>query len=143
MNSYYHAVISAKKYGGKPEDYQKLHDFIDSSKATLADVRHRALLHSAFGVFLCEQVFGHTVTNSDDKKVPVRLLAEEHILEDLGFIPTVEHWLAEMPLRKWMSGTRKKNKLEPLPPSTTINKTEEVVEDTATRYRKNLKCQKH
>lgn len=143
MNSYYHAVISAKKHGGKPEDYQKLHDFIDSSKATIADVRHRALLHSAFGIYLCEQLFGHTIKNSEDKNVPTRILAEEHILEDLGFIPTVEHWLAEMPLRKWMSGTRKKYKLEPEPPSHFVNNEEEVVLDTATRYRKNLKCQKH
>jgi hypothetical protein len=140
MNSYYHAVISSKKHGGKPEDYQKLHDFIDSSKATLADVRHRALLHSSFGIYLCEQLFGHTIKNTDGTEVPTRLLAEEHILEDLGFIPTVEHWLAEMPLRKWMSGTRKKNKLEPEPPSEFKHtKVEEVVLDGATRYRKNLK----
>jgi len=142
MNSYYHAVISAKKHGGKPEDYQKLHDFIDSTKATLADVRHRALLHSAFGIYLCERLFGHTIKNCDQKEIPTRILAEEHILEDLGFIPTVEHWLAEMPLRKWMSGSRKKNKLEPEPPNKLMRNKEQTIEDTATRYRKTLKCQK-
>lgn len=51
MNSHYHARISAKKYGGAPQDYQELHDFIDSSKAALGDVRHRALLHNTMGPF--------------------------------------------------------------------------------------------
>jgi hypothetical protein len=143
VNSYYHAVISAKKYGGLPEDYQKVHDFIDSSKATLGDVRHRAMLHNSFGIFLCEQIFGHTITNSEGKEVPTRLIAEEHVIEDLGFIPTVEHWLAEMPLRGWMSGTRKKRKWEPEPPKEfTSSEVEESLFDGATRYRKGLKCQK-
>lgn len=109
MNSYYHSVISAKKHGGVPEDYQALHDFIDSSKSSLADVRHRALLHNSWGVFLCERLFGSAITNTQGKTVPVRLLAEEHIQDDLGFIPTVEHWLGEMPVQVWMGGTGKKD----------------------------------
>lgn len=138
MNSYYHAVISAKKHGGIPEDYQKIHDFIDSSKSTIADHRHRALLHSAFGIFLTEQMFGVTVTNSEGKEIPVRLLAEEHVQDDLGFIPTVEHWLGEMPIRPWMGGTVKKTKVLPAP-QTTPKTTETNEDDAATRYRENLK----
>lgn len=110
MNSYYHAVIAAKKHGGMPEDYQPLYDFIDSSKASLGDVRHRAILHSTFGIFICEKVFGHTITNAEGKNIPTRILAEEHIMDDLGFIPTVEHWLGELPIRKWMGGSVKKTK---------------------------------
>lgn len=106
MNSHYHARISAKKHGGAPEDYQALHDFLDSSKACLGDVRHRALLHSTFGIFIAEQVFGTTLGSTG---VPTRLLAEEHVLDDLGFIPTVEHWLGEMPVQVWMGGTAKKD----------------------------------
>lgn len=138
MNSYYHAVISAKKHGGLPEDYQPVHDFIDSSKATIADVRHRAILHSAFGIFLAEQVFGAAITNSEGKSVPVRLIAEEHVQDDLGFIPTVEHWLGEMPVRPWMSGTVKKTKILPaIPEPPTPSETNEG--DAATRYRQNLR----
>lgn len=113
MNSYYHAVISAKKHGGNPEDYQPLHDFIDSSKSTMADSRHRAILHNSFGIFLAERVFGPTITNSEGKEIPTRILAEEHVIDDLGFIPTVEHYLGEMPLKPWMSGTVKKTKTPP------------------------------
>ena len=108
MKPYYHARLSQKKYKGQVEDYLAIHNFIDSSKATLADVRHRALLHSAFGCFLVEQVFGVTFTNSDDKIVNVRDVAEDHILEDLGFIPSTDKWLRNMRIEPWMSGTRKK-----------------------------------
>jgi hypothetical protein len=101
---YHHAVSSARKHGGQPEDYQAIHDWFDQTKAHLADVRHRAILHSSFGIFLCEQVFGATLTNSDGKVIPVRVLGEQHVREDMGgSIPSVQDWLGELPLRPWMS----------------------------------------
>ncbi len=101
---YHHAVSSARKHGGQAQDYQAIHDWFDQTKAHLADVRHRAILHSSFGIFLCEQVFGPTLTNSDGKVVPVRLLGEQHVKEDMGGrIPSVQDWLGELPLRPWMS----------------------------------------
>lgn len=126
MNSYYHAVITSKKYGGVPEDYLPIHDFIDSSKQCIADVRHRALLHSSFGIFLVEKVFGAAIKNTDDKSVPTRLIAEHHVIEDLGFIPTPEHWLVNLPIEMWMSGSRKK----------------EAGNDTVTAYKKSLRVKK-
>jgi hypothetical protein len=48
MKPFIHAKNSARKYGGVPEDYQAVHDFFDSTKAALPDIRHRALLHSSF-----------------------------------------------------------------------------------------------
>lgn len=101
---YHHALSSVKKHGGKPEDYQAIHDWFDQTKAHLADARHRAILHSSFGIFLCEQVFGATLTNSDGKVVPVRVIGEQHVKEDMGgTIPTVQEWLGELPLRPWMA----------------------------------------
>ena len=38
-----HAEKSARKFGGKPEDYLPIHSWFDESKAFLADFRHRAL----------------------------------------------------------------------------------------------------
>ena len=67
-----HAKSSAKKHGGTAEDYMEIHNFMDSSKAAHADVRHRAVLHSAFGIFIAEQIFGYNLTNSDGKEVSVR-----------------------------------------------------------------------
>lgn len=110
MKPFIHAKNSAKKHGGIPTDYQAIHDFIDSPKSSLADIRHRAVLHSAFGIFIVERVFGTTITNSDDRIISVRTIAEEHVIEDLGFIPTVEHWMRNMRIESWMNGYRRGNK---------------------------------
>ena len=106
MKPIIHARSSAKKYGGVPEDYLDIHDFMDSSKAALADVRHRAILHSSFGCFIVEKVFGHERLNSDNRRYSVRDVAEDHIIEDLTFIPSLDRWLSGLPLEEWMAGRR-------------------------------------
>lgn len=108
MKPLQHARNSAKKWGGCPEDYQELHDFFDSSKSTLPDIRHRAILHSAFGIFILERVFGTYVTNSAGRQISVRDIGEDHVIEDLGFIPTVERWLKNMPIEDWMTGSKRR-----------------------------------
>src|SRR4051794_7800805 len=101
-NSYHHAVSSAKRFGGDPSDYQDVHDFFDSTKAAWADGRHRAILHSSFGIFLAERVFGHTITRkSDGKQVPTRIIGEQHVREDHGRIPTIQDWLQNLPVEPW------------------------------------------
>ena len=107
MKPLIHAKSSAKKYGGSPDDYLEVHNFFDTSKASLPDMRHRAILHSSFGIFVAEKVFGVYLTNSDGKDVSIRDICEDHVIEDLGFIPTVEKWLKNLPLESWMSGSRK------------------------------------
>lgn len=97
-----HAKGSAKRYGGIPDDYLEIHTFMDSSKSAYADVRHRAILHNSLGPFIAEKAFGYYLTNSEGKKISVRQIVEDHIVEDLGFIPSVEHWLKTMPRLPWM-----------------------------------------
>lgn len=104
MKSFLHAKGSAVRWGGKPADYMHLHDFLDQTKMAMPDMRHRAILHNAFGCFLVERVFGHTLINSDGREVSTRDVAENHIIEDLGFLPSVEDWLDELPLSKWHGG---------------------------------------
>jgi hypothetical protein len=99
---FHHALSSVKRWGGRPEDYQPIHDWFDESKAHLADARHRALRHHSEGIFLCEQLFGNTITNSDGRVIPVRWVGEQHVQEDLGWIPTVKDWLEHMRLAPWM-----------------------------------------
>ena len=111
MKPHLHAKLSVKKHGGKIEDYMEIHEFFDSSKSAVADVRHRAMLHSAWGIYLLERVFGRLITNSDGKIVAVRDLGEEHVLQDLGFIPTMQDWLDKMPIEPWMSGTMKRTRV--------------------------------
>lgn len=110
MKSFLHDNIMAKKYGGLPSDYSDIDDFIDSTKTAVADVRHRAILHSAFGCFLVEKVFGRVRINSDGREYSPRDVAEQHIIQDLGFIPTMESYLRHMTLMPWMSGTEKGNR---------------------------------
>jgi hypothetical protein len=110
MKPLIHAKISAKKFGGIPEDYFDIHNFFDSSKQCLPDIRHRAILHSSFGIFIAEQVFGVYIKNSEGNDVCVRDLCEDHVIQDLGYIPTVEDWLKNLPIEKWMSGSLKKEK---------------------------------
>ena len=99
---YHHALSSVKKYGGKPEDYQKIHDWFDASKEICPNWYHRALRHHAQGIFECERYFGVTVLNSDGKQIPVRLIGEQHVKEDLGCIPTIEDWYKNIQPQTWM-----------------------------------------
>jgi hypothetical protein len=101
---YYHAKNSVKRYGGIIEDYIKIHDFMDSTKAAFPDVRHRAILHSAFGCFVVETVFGHIIVNADGKEISTRQIAEDHCVEDVGFVPTLEQWVKNIPIEDWMLG---------------------------------------
>lgn len=128
MKPFAHAKNSAKKHGGIPEDYQAIHDLMDSSKSAMADMRHRAFFHSAFGIFIVEKVFGTTITNSDGKKVCTRDIAEDHVLEDLGFIPTMEHWFKNMTMQDWMFGGRRAEIKERFIEIEATNDTEEEIE---------------
>ena len=47
-----HAESSARKFGGKAEDYLAIHNWFDESKSFFTDFRHRALRHHAEGIFL-------------------------------------------------------------------------------------------
>lgn len=105
---YHHAISSARKYGGVPEDYQAIHDWFDESKAHMADFRHRALRHHSEGIFMAEKIFGTTITNSAGRVVPVRYIGEQHVKEDLGLIPTMADWFECIkPEHSWMFGRGK------------------------------------
>lgn len=108
MKPYHHGMSSAKAFGGVPEDYQAIHDFLDSPKSAHPDMRHRALLHNSWGIYVCEQLFGVFIVNSDGRKVQVRDIAERHVIEDMGRIPTVSDYLDGMPMYEWLGGPRRK-----------------------------------
>lgn len=110
MKPWMHARVSQKKFGGHPEDYMPIHDFIDSSKAHLPDMRHRALLHSSFGIYIAERLFGTNIKNSDGRLVSVRDIAEQHVLDDMGTIPTVQDYLKHLPMLPWLGGKKRKLK---------------------------------
>lgn len=100
-----HARSAAKRWGGEPEDYLEIEDFMDSSKAAFPDNRHRALTHNNWFIFVVEKCFGHTITNGDGREVSVRDICERHILEDFGgkYIPTVSDYFSGMDFQPWMN----------------------------------------
>ena len=98
---YHHALSSARKWGGTAEDYLPLHQWFDESKEITADFRHRALRHHAQGIFELERTFGAAITISTGRVVPVRLIGEQHVLEDLGFIPSFADWVKAIRPEPW------------------------------------------
>lgn len=100
-----HAENSAKRYGGKAEDYIDIHELMDSTKATFPDNRHRTICHNSwFTTNIIPKIFGHMRVNSDNKKYSTKDVAEYHILEDfrMKFIPSVQDYLENMDMKSWM-----------------------------------------
>lgn len=121
MKPFLHARISANKFGGIPEDYIEIHDWFDSTKAHIPDARHRLVLHNSYGIYLCEQVFGEIVqmpngtfkrapyiTISTGKKISVRDIAEQHVIDDLGHIPTLADCFEQAELSEEYAGNVKR-----------------------------------
>lgn len=108
MNSWYHAKSSVKKWSGVESDYLPIHEFIDSSKKIIGDSRHRSIYHHTEGCWLAQQIFGRTITVGRGIQVPVREIAERHIIEDLGWLPSPSDYIKNMNLATWMSGSIRK-----------------------------------
>lgn len=105
-NPLVHAERSARHWGGLAADYLSLHQWLDSTRGHVPDVRHRMVLHNAFGVLLAEQVFGPEIHLSNGRRAFVRDVAARHIAEDLGFIPSLSDCLSALPIAPWMAGAR-------------------------------------
>ena len=73
----------------------------------MADFRHRALRHHSEGIYMLESIFGITILTG--RIVPVRFIGEQHVLEDLGRIPTVADWLGKIQPESWMLGKERQS----------------------------------
>ena len=100
---YLHAVSSARKFGGVAEDYLHIHQWFDQTKAHCPDARHRLILHNSFGIQLCIDFHGQQFARkSDGKIVLTRLIAEQHVEEDYGVIPSLDFVLSHFQMEPWM-----------------------------------------
>lgn len=97
MTPWIHAQSSAKKWGGRPEDYMFIHEWMDETKELTGNWTHRALRHSSHGVQLAVEKFGSVVRGGTGDGwgvlAPLKAVVEQHIIEDCGYIPTVQDWL--------------------------------------------------
>ncbi|MEK5036222.1 hypothetical protein MKY96_32755 [Paenibacillus sp. FSL R7-0302] len=105
---YVHAENSAKRFGGKPEDYLAIHEWFDATKAWYPEMTHRSMRHHSEGIYECAALFGETFINSDGKRVYTRYVGEQHVVEDLKFIPTASDWLECMDMQLWMMNRSKR-----------------------------------
>lgn len=110
MTPYKHAQSSAAKWGGDPMDYIEIHDWFDETKAFTGDWTHRALRHHSAGVQWAIERFGHYILNSKNQKIPTKIIAEQHVIEDCGFIPTPSDYLSLLTKtpKRWMLEVGKK-----------------------------------
>ena len=102
-----HAQRCVDKYGGKIEDYIKINNSMDFSKSSVGDMKHRMMLHHTTGIWLMESIFGEYITNSDNVKVSVRDIAEQHVIDDLGYIPDLKDWTNCLESQPWMYGSKR------------------------------------
>ena len=83
MDGDIHSCLSARRWGGLPEQYYPIHAWFDESKGFYANFRHRALRHHTEGILQAIKLFG-PVLRIGRRRISVRIIAESHILEDLG-----------------------------------------------------------
>ena len=100
-HAYFHAVSSANAFGGVPEDYLEIHSWFDCSRAGTSSILHRMLSHHTAGIQDAVATFGKTITISTGRKVPVSLSGEQHIQEDIGFVPTLDDYISMMTAPRW------------------------------------------
>lgn len=109
MTPWHHAESSARRFGGKADDYIKIHAWFDDTKGDLPNHLHRALRHHSRGIIDAAVLFGEAITNSVGTSVPVRLIGEQHVKEDCGFIPSVADWLSHLSPQPWMGRVAKRS----------------------------------
>ena len=78
------------------EGSRKIHEFLDEPWDCWWDPRSQAITHSAFGIHLVRLIFGHKYTE----------IAKQHIIDDLGFIPSINDWTKDVRIKSWMGPPR-------------------------------------
>ena len=105
-NPLIHSKSSVKRWGGKVEDYIKIHELLDSPKATMNNNTSRMRTHNTwFAYTIIPQIFGYNITNSDGRSVDSVDIAMLHIAEDfrMKFVPTPQDYLKHLQLQDWMN----------------------------------------
>ena len=106
----HHAQSSVNRWGGTIDDYITIHNWFDETKAYHPDFRHRAIRHHSQGIEECIKKFGNYVELDNGKKVPIKLIAEQHLIEDCGYIPSMTDWLSNITPRSFMYQAKKLSK---------------------------------
>jgi hypothetical protein len=101
-----HSKSSVKRWGGKIEDYIKIHELLDSPKATMNNNTSRVLTHNTwFAYTIIPKIFGYNIINSNGKSVDTIDIAMLHIAEDFRgkFVPTPQDYLKHLEIQPWFN----------------------------------------
>jgi hypothetical protein len=112
MKPLQHARITAHRYGGEWQDWIKIHDWIDRSKAIFPSMQHRMFLHSDFGEWLAVRIHGEAISSKERAVVSTRDLFRDHQVEDLGRVVTLAEWLCEIDADYWTRRRKPPRQLE-------------------------------
>lgn len=92
MNLHQHTLLSVERRGGKAEDYQAIHSFLQTPYELVSDERHR-FLHTWWGIkHVIIPIFGLMQVNSEGRMISIKEICEEdHFLPDFKdkFLPTL------------------------------------------------------
>lgn len=82
-----HAISSSRKSGRLWTEDLEIHEFLDISKASCADRRHRMVLHHVdLGAAVAEMAFPN--------RIDVQAVVQRHVIEDLGAPCTLADWFS-------------------------------------------------
>ena len=114
MTPLMHAQSSVHKWAGHWSDYIAIHDWFDETKVYTGDWTHRAMRHHSAGIQWAIEKFGHAIVNSSGHTIATKMIAEQHVIEDCGFIPTPKDYLSVIGKNPadWMLKVGKKSKTE-------------------------------
>lgn len=112
MKPLQHAQITARRYGGRWQDWIGIHNWIDRSKALFPGMRHRMFLHSDFGEWLTVRIHGDAIEAEDRTTVTTPDLFRDHQVEDLGRVVKLSEWLREIDATHWTRRRKPPRQLE-------------------------------
>ncbi|MDN5925594.1 MAG: hypothetical protein L0I29_00790 [Hyphomicrobiales bacterium] len=96
------ANASAARFGGDPSAYLALHTWFLETRNWSAGPEHLVFRHHAFGIFEAEARFGPVIALGDGKAVPTRVVAERHVQQVLGRVPSATDFLRRIKGERWM-----------------------------------------
>ena len=93
MRPWQHALSSAKKNNKNWTDDLEIHEFLDSTKISCADRRHRLVLHHVdLGTELTQLAFPDRSDVAD--------IVETHVIEDILFPAKLSDWMLQCDMEK-------------------------------------------
>ncbi|EXL04892.1 DUF6915 family protein [Aquamicrobium defluvii] len=96
------ANASAARFGGDSSAYLELHAWFMETRNWSDGPEHLVFRHHAFGIFEAEARFGPVIALDNGKAVPTRVVAERHVQQVLGRVPSATDFLRRIKGERWM-----------------------------------------